>query len=467
MRDLRRALLLLFPALLAASPGAPAAGDGDYAAAVRAVQAAAEKKDPGPLADALYGMKAFDGAPAAKVLVASAFHREVPDFVLDAAMDALAAFRSDDAADVIAGEASRARDARLFACLEALGRMDNPRAREAVLARVEDPDPRVRTAAVRALADAKSPPAPLRAAAERAVADPDPRVRSAGVDALAGWKGTQGALPLLTRMPLERGRLFEDAWRGLVRISGQNLPPHPGRWADWWRTFPGEDKWAFDAPPPDPPRASLEIAGLVTWSRRLVVAVDTSEGMADAPGYRPEALVPEDVLKAGGKTLEEWRSIKTRLDHARCVLLRSLGGLPEDAALDLHFGGETSAALFRGPEPATAGHRDQAATRLRGLSGKGRQDFLRLVRGAYCGDPEGDPISPEAFRDGPDTVIYLGTALPSYGAEKDPERILSSLRRWNRVRQVRFLCVGVGNHGADLLAGLASIRPVGAAAAIE
>ncbi|HEU4394206.1 MAG TPA: hypothetical protein VFS92_01495, partial [Planctomycetota bacterium] len=69
-------------------------------------------------------------------------------------------------------------------------------------------------------------------------------------------------------------------------------------------------------------------------------------------------------------------------------------------------------------------------------------------------------------RDGADTVVYFGTALPSYGAELDPGRIVSSVRRWNRVRQVRFLGVGVGTHGSGLLADLASTAPVGGSVAI-
>ena len=191
-----------------------------------------------------------------------------------------------------------------------------------------------------------------------------------------------------------------------------------------------------------------------------------SDGMASEPGYRPEDMVPEDVRRAGGRDLKEWLSIETRLDHAVCVLVRAIRRLPDDAAFDLHFGAESPAALFRGLRPATRENRDQAVSRLRGLNAKERQDCGRLLRSAWAGEPDGDPLSREAF-EGADTVVYLGTALPSYGAETDPGRIVSSIRRWNRVRQVRFLGVGVGNHGADLLAGLSSVHPVGGSGAIR
>ena len=41
------------------------------------------------------------------------------------------------------------------------------------------------------------------------------------------------------------------------------------------------------------------------------------------------------------------------------------------------------------------------------------------------------------------------------------------VRRWNRVRQVQFFGVGVGNHGSGLLADLANMAPVGGSGAIE
>jgi len=130
------------------------------------------------------------------------------------------------------------------------------------------------------------------------------------------------------------------------------------------------------------------------------------------------------------------------------------------------FGAESSTSLFGGLEPATEANRERAVSRLAGLNAKGRQDYLELMTLALSGKAGRDPLSPEAFRDGPDTVVYVGTALPSFGAEDDAGRIVSRIRRWNRVRQVSFLGLGVGNHGRGLLGDLATLPPVGATAAI-
>jgi hypothetical protein len=460
-----RVLPLLLALGIAAAPPSAAAGD-DFAQASREVHRALAEKDQGALADALFALRAFDGEPAAKLLLSSAFRRDVPDFVLDAAVDAVALFQSEEAAAPFVAEAGRVREARRFAIFEALGRLKHASAEEALVAAAEDPDPRVRTAALRALADRDAPATAARAAAEHGSRDADPRVRSAAVAALAKWKALPGALPLLGRMAVERGRLFADAWQGLRRISGEELPPNPARWAAWWQTHPGEKEWKFEPPPLEPP-TSWPVAGVRCWSRRVVFVLDISEGMADKPGYRGEDLVPEDVRKEGGRALEAWKSVQTRLDHARCHIERSIRALPEDARFEVVFGAETSGGVFGNLEPATPESKEKAIGRLRGLNGKQRQDFLRLLRTAFAGRFEADPLSPQAGEEGADTVVYFGTALPSWGLETDPVRIASTVRRWNRVRQVQFLGVGVGNHGGGLLLDLASSMPAGTAAAIQ
>jgi len=203
-----------------------------------------------------------------------------------------------------------------------------------------------------------------------------------------------------------------------------------------------------------------------SFSRRVVFVLDISEGMADKPGYRGEDLAPEDE-KGDPALYAEWKAVKTRLDHARCHLARMIRGLPADASFDVVFGAENAGAVFRSCQPATAENRDRAIGRLKGLNGKERQDFLKLARAAWAGSQEGDPLSPAAFQDGADTVVYVGTALPSWGAETDPGRLAATIRRWNRVRQVQFFGIGVGPHGSGLLADLASTMPVGGSAGIQ
>ena len=467
MRETVRALLVAALGGLLLLPGSARGSPGDdFPEAARAVNAALGEKDPGPLADALWNLRRHDGAPAAKLLLSAALRREVPDFVMDAAVDALGEFRSPEAAAVIAAEAGKAREERLFPLLEALGRLKDGYAEEALLPFLDDADPRVRTAALRALSDRKEVAAATRAAAEKSAADSDPRVRSAAIAALVRWKGTASGLPLLGRMAVEKGRLFGDAWRGLVAITGENRPPDPEEWADWWRTMPGEEGWHFDEPPGEPLPPSVRIAGLSCWSRRVVFVLDTSEGMADRPGYRLDDIVPEEVKRAGGKELAAWSGVKTRLDHAVQVLARTIEALPADAAFDVHFGDEAPSALFRKLEPATAENKGRAVARRPGGNRQGPPPIAPRQRPPRAGGPDKDPFSKAAFLDGADTVVYVGSALPSWGAEKDGGRIVSTLRRWNRVRQVRFLGVGVGNHGADLLAGLASISPSGGSTAI-
>jgi hypothetical protein len=455
-----RALLLALPFL-----GAPVPAEDPFAAAAKGVQKAAGERDPAPMADALYALRECDGEPAARLLLSVVGRKETPDFVIDAGMDAVAGWSGAESASVLAKDLEKSRDARRFLLLEALGRHGHAAAEEALVAAAADRDPRFRTAALRALADRKAPSAAARAAVNAAVLDADPRVRSAAIAALSGWKGIPGALPLLGRLGTEKGRLFGDAWRGLQRISGRNLPPAPDLWAEWWRTLPDEDQWRYDSVPA-PPKASVAGPGVYSFSRRVVFVLDISEGMADKPGYRGEDLAPEDQ-RADPAVFAEWKAMKSRLDHARAHLLRMIRQLPADASFDVVFGAETAGAVFRSPQPATPENRDRAEGRVRGLNAKERQDVLRLLTAAWASSPEGDPLSPESFAEGADTVVYLGTALPSWGAERDAGRIASTVRRWNRVRQVQFFGIGVGAHGTGLLADLASMTPVGGSSGID
>jgi hypothetical protein len=324
---------------------------------------------------------------------------------------------------------------------------------------LESSDARTRTVAVVALAARKPRSPAVSAALEPMLVDSNTAVRSAAVSALSRGGVTAG-LPLLLSMVREKGRLFGDCWSALRRVSGERLPADSAAWEKWWRTMPGEEKWRFDAPPPAPPAPSAIIAGLPTWSRRIVFAVDLSDGMADAPGYQIPDIVPREVTEKGGEALAQWNTVKTRLDHAAALLRTAVEGLPADVSFDIVFGAESINALFRGLEPATQENKARAISRLRGLSAKGRQDFHGLIKAAM-GTPERDPDAAEAHALGADTVIYVGTALPSHGAETDRRRILASVRRWNLTRQVSFLGIGVGNHDGDLLSELASTEPRG------
>ena len=456
----------ILPLEPAGLPLAPAGADEGWREAAREVHRAAGEKNPGVLADAVYALRNFDGPEAAQLLLGVVYRADAHDVVLDAAGDALASFQSEEATGFFVKEAARAKGDRRFALLEALGRIPTAGAEKALLEHAEDPEPMVRTAAVRSLADRKKPAVAARVALERAALDPDSRVRSAAIGGLRARASLESGLPLLDRLVHERGRLFGDAWRALQRVAGENLPPDPDRWADWWRTQPGEEDFRYSEVPGPVPPLSVSLSGLGSWSRRVVFVLDLSEGMADKPGYRLEDILPTDVRAAGGKELDEWKKVESRLDHARMHLVRAIRKLPDDAAFDMVFGAESSTSLFGGLEPATEANRERAVSRLAGLNAKGRQDYLELMTLALSGKAGRDPLSPEAFRDGPDTVVYVGTALPSFGAEDDAGRIVSRIRRWNRVRQVSFLGLGVGNHGRGLLGDLATLPPVGATAAI-
>jgi len=464
-RSVRRAAVatLALAALLGGSP-ARAGGEEDFTQAARRLSKALPTKDEKVIADAVFGLRFFDTPLAARLALRTA-GREAPDLVLDAARDCLRRFSSKEATDVVLQEWRSAPTDRRPYLVEVLGAMPDRRVEEVLAAAAEEKDPQRRTAVVRALAGRPKPGAAARGALLDAAGDPDPRVRSAALHGLSLLPGVDAAPALLGRMRAETGRLFGDAWLGLRRISGEPLAPSLERCEAWWKTQPGTDVFK----PTDAGRPALEpslrLAGLLSWSRRIVFVLDLSEGMADKPGYRPEDLMPPAARELRGRAREDWATMATRLDHARNLLSLAIETLPADCAFDVVFGAESVNAVFRRPERATPEAKGRALGRLRGLGARGRQDLHALLRTAMA-EPALDPLDPEAFLEGADTVVYLGTALPSFGTVADTGRILSALHRADRTRQVSFLSVGVGNHGGDFLENLAQIPPGGAHAAV-
>ena len=62
---------------------------------------------------------------------------------------------------------------------------------------------------------------------------------------------------------------------------------------------------------------------------------------------------------------------------------------------------------------------------------------------------------------GPDTVVLFSDGALSEPGSEDRQEVTLSVRRWNRVRQIRFVSVAVGASDATLLAGLAAGPPGG------
>jgi hypothetical protein len=98
---------------------------------------------------------------------------------------------------------------------EVLGRLGNPEAIDALRKRLADPDERVRTAVVHALAE--FPIAEVAEALRAALASPSARTRIAAADAIARRRAAGFAMPLRNLLEVERD---PDAWRAVARALG-------------------------------------------------------------------------------------------------------------------------------------------------------------------------------------------------------------------------------------------------------
>ena len=53
-------------------------------------------------------------------------------------------------------------------------------------------------------------------------------------------------------------------------------------------------------------------------------------------------------------------------------------------------------------------------------------------------------------------MFLLTDGHPTAGLVEDPARLLEEVRRWERTARATVHCVGLGDHDADLLAGVAA-----------
>ena len=73
-----------------------------------------------------------------------------------------------------------------------------------------------------------------------------------------------------------------------------------------------------------------------------------------------------------------------------------------------------------------------------------------------------DPVDPKSMTEGPETVFFVSDGYVETGEIRDGYRVFEEAERWNRYRQIRFHCLGVGAQDSRFLAELAGMVPEGA-----
>lgn len=448
------ALVLLV--LAASAIGAP----GSVESLRRDVQRALKLQAPGEQASAV--AKAFEGhdsAEAADVAIDHVFGREVPQMVLEATMLAVARMQAPQVVPTLRKAADAGPALRRLRAIEAIGRSSADGSAGALLTLSADADASIRTAALTALSTKGETVA---GTVESALADPAFTVRSAAISTLGRLGLRRSVVPLCSAMRASDGRLVDDCVLALRNITGQRFGAQPERYEAWWakeekKDLPGPNAWQA-------PTWSFESPVLATRSRRILFVLCTSDTMKDpVSGAAADAEAAAVVNAAGADLAADLKAAKTKLDVARVHLRTMLRTLREGVLFDVMVYSGSPTFVFGKLTAADASSRRRAEGRIASLSPGGPGNLHGAVVRAF--DPHGkDPYA--AGDDSPDTVVLFSDGALMEPGSEDPTEVAGSARRWNAVRQIRFLVVGTGQSDPTVLTRLASGPPEGVSTSV-
>ncbi|MCC7139041.1 MAG: VWA domain-containing protein [Planctomycetes bacterium] len=362
--------------------------------------------------------------------VASAVLARVPP---DEVADGVARLRAAWVADARAEPEDRVR------FVEAIERVRAPGVSEALAALARDArlDARVRAAALDARAARRDEGVLDEAVA--ATADPSWVVAAAALDVLRTLHEPAAIEPLIAFLRREDlGRLREDAWRALRSLTGERHGPYAEPWAAWWAEH------ARDFEPPRRPASLAELAapdsgatfyGITTFSTRIVFTLDVSGSMAEP-------------LRRGAADGAR------RIDSARREALGALDFLDERGRFGVVLFDRGVRRFAGGLVRADADSRRRAKTWLFEREPRGETNLLDALREAFRMASGLDGAAPPLA--GADTVFLLSDGLPTAGGVRSPERIVESVRRWNRSARLVVHCVALGGQDGGLLADIAA-----------
>jgi hypothetical protein len=260
------------------------------------------------------------------------------------------------------------------------------------------------------------------------LADPDPRVRSEAIRAVAARRKPSSVAALIDRLDEEQGKLGLEVQWALRMLTGLDHGARAPRWRAWWSA----EGQTFEIP-------TLEAAQEAERARKT--RRDENSTKASFYGLQVLSNRMSFVIDISGSMNEKAYAGKTRIAIAKEELSKVVESLQSDDQFNLISFNNAVGDWQKALVPGDPKNRASALSFVAGLNARdGTAIFDALAR---------------AFEDkSVDTIYFLSDGDPSTGLVVDPAMIRSEVARWNSARHVTIHCVAVGQDRA-LLRGLA------------
>ncbi|HET6202220.1 MAG TPA: HEAT repeat domain-containing protein [Planctomycetota bacterium] len=337
------------------------------------------------------------------------------------------------------------------AAASALGAIGTPEAVRTLLGRARDEDPVVRARLLEALGRAGS----IEAAKEGGEAlegeavsvvvarlsDPDWRVRAAAADYLVLRPSRNAVEPLIAALAAEKERCATGAGRkrivfslarALTRLAGYAVSlDDPQRWQDWWAIH----RDSFHVAPAvtasvGPRGGEPTYFGIPVRTDRVVFVLDVSGSMAEPVEVEPAPPLagrPPRRARAGSRAPSVSRG-PTKLQRAKEELLSILDRLGPDDRFNVVLFSGTVERVFDTVVPPKPENLAIATARVRGAAPAGGTNLFGALEAAL----RIRGVAVDRFYTDADTVFLLSDGAPTAGPVVDPDTLVGAISSANR-----------------------------------
>jgi HEAT repeat protein len=287
------------------------------------------------------------------------------------------------------------------------------------------------------------------------------QIRIAAAQALGELGQMESVEALISRMEKETGRVPDDIYAALKKITRDDLGRKPENWRKMWDHAkadspgglpkrPDAKPDAPKAPPPEEKGATHDAApapyfGVEIYSNRVAFVIDTTETMLTL--FTPDP--------AASKALSREYVGSDKLTICKQEIMQALSQLDPRSHFNIISFGMQIKPFRQNPVPASAGNITEAGDFLRSLVGAGRTNYYGALKAAL--DIGSEPDTNPGFKATPDTITFLTDGVPNEGDIVDGDTLLewyTGLNRYARVK-THTITFGLVNVDMPLLRGLA------------
>jgi HEAT repeat protein len=289
------------------------------------------------------------------------------------------------------------------------------------------------------------------------------QIRIAAAQALGDIGSMESVDGVIARMEKETGRINDELYEALKKISRDDLGRKPDNWRRWWerekanapnglpkRPPPPDEKKKPKGPDPNDPHATHDAGpppyfGVEIYSNRVGFILDTSQSMLEL--FTPDA--------AAAKALSREYVGRDKLTICKEEIAQALKALDPRAHFSVIAFGSQIRPFKPNPVPASPSNVESATGFLASLTGNGETNYYDALKVAL--DIGEEPDTNPNLKATPDTITFLTDGVPTKGDIIDGDTLLEWYTGLNRYARVKTHTITFGLIDVDmqLLHGLA------------